>query len=256
MTASSWNDNPPAKGAEGSGLRAEHCPHNRMPGRCADCTVRPISVCAVLEPDELAELEALSDESGFAEKETILLQGDEATSVYNITEGTVRLYRLLPDGRRQIIGFLLPGDFMGLALSERYAFSADAVEPVKACRFNRVSFSNLVAQKPHFLRRLHEAATHELTLAQDHMVLLGRRTAEEKVAAFLISLRERRRRLGLGTVTLPLPMTRQDIADYLGLTLETVSRTISKLAREKAIVVVPGGVRLLDAAKIEATAAS
>lgn len=218
--------------------------------------MRNVSVCAVLDVSELGALEALAKDARFAEKETICLQGDAADSVYNNTEGTVRLYKLLPDGRRQIMGFLLSGDFMGLALSDRYAFSADAVEPVAACRFDRSAFKALTEEKPHLLHRLHEAATHELTLAQDHMVLLGRRTTEEKIAAFLIGLRDRRRRLGSGTVTIPLPMTRTDIADYLGLTIETVSRTSSKLARAKVILIVPGGVRLLNPEQVEALAAA
>ena len=122
-----------------------------------------------------------------------------------------------------------------------------------ACRFARTAFSSLVDEKPHLLRRLHEAArATEPRPGPD--LLLGRRTADEKVAAFLIALRERWRRLGGSLVTIPLPMTRQDIADYLGLTLETVSRTISKLARSKMLLVVPDGVRLLDAGRIEALA--
>jgi len=230
------------------------CPHARAETVCAGCKVRGVSVCAVLDESELGSLEAIAEDARYDEKQTILLQGDPADAVYNVTQGTVRLYKLLPDGRRQIVGFLLPGDFMGLALSDHYAFSADAMESVMACRFARTAFSSLVDEKPHLLRRLHEAATHELSLAQDHMLLLGRRTADEKVAAFLIALRERWRRLGGSLVTIPLPMTRQDIADYLGLTLETVSRTISKLARSKMLLVVPDGVRLLDAGRIEALA--
>jgi CRP/FNR family transcriptional regulator, anaerobic regulatory protein len=232
------------------------CLHGRGAGACARCKVRNVSVCAALDVSELGALEALAEDVHFAAKETITLQGEAAASVYNVVEGTVRLYRLLPDGRRQIVGFLLPGDFMGLALSDHYAFSADAVDPVTACRFSRCAFTALTDEKPHLLRRLHEAATHELALAQDHMVLLGRRTAEEKVAAFLVVLRDRRRRLGGGAITIPLSMTRSDIADYLGLTIETVSRTISKLARTKAILVVPDGIRLLDLGRLEALAAA
>jgi CRP/FNR family transcriptional regulator, anaerobic regulatory protein len=231
------------------------CPHARAETDCAGCKVRAVSICAALDASELGSLEALAEVVHYDEKQTILLQGDEADAVYNVTQGTVRLYKLLPDGRRQIVGFLLPGDFMGLALSDHYAFSADAVEAVAACRFARSAFSSLVDEKPHLLRRLHEAAAHELSLAQDHMVLLGRRTADEKVATFLIALRERWRRLGGSLVTIPLPMTRLDIADYLGLTLETVSRTISKFARSKMLLVVPDGVRLLDPTRIEALAA-
>lgn len=227
------------------------CPHGAGVEHCRMCRVRNISVCAALEPDELELLSNLAEDISFADKSTLLLQDDPASAVYNITEGVVRLYRLLSDGRRQIVGFLLPGDFLGLALSDRYAFSADAIGHVQACRFSRAGFSALVDEKPHLLRRLHAAATHELTQAQDHMVLLGRRNAEEKVATFLVSLRDRMVRLGLSAVTLSLPMTRQDMADYLGLTLETVSRTISKLGRDRVLMVVPDGVRLLDPHRLE-----
>lgn len=223
---------------------------------CAECGVRGVSVCASLDTSELDDLSALADKTSFAPKETLFIQGDEADVVYNVTCGMLRLYKLLPDGRRQIVGFLLPGDFVGLSLSARYGFSADAIDQVSACRFDRAAFIAFVDRKPHFLRRLHEAATHELTLAQDHMVLLGRRAAEEKVAAFLLSMRERLGRLGASVVTIPLPMSRQDLADHLGLTIETVSRVISKLAREKVLLVVPDGVRILDAARLEALGAS
>ena len=221
------------------------CPYGQAAGTCAGCKVRNVSVCAALDISELGALEALAEDVHFTEKQTVTLQGDVADAVYIVTEGTMRLYKLLPDGRRQIVGFLLPGDFMGLALSDRYAFCADAVGPVAACRFARGAFAALTEEKPHLLRRLH-----------DHMVLLGRRTAEEKVGAFLVGLRDRRRQIGGGSALIPLPMTRADIADYLGLTIETVSRIISKLARERAILVVPGGVRLLDPARVEALAAA
>jgi len=232
------------------------CSHARAESGCAVCKVWDVSVCAVLDASEPGSLQAIAEGVHYGKGETILLQGDAADAVYNIRHGTVCLYKLLPDGRRQIIGFRLPGDFMGLALPDQYPFSANAVEPVSACRFARSAFTSLVNDKPQLLHRLHEAATHELRLAQNHMVLLGRRTADEKVAAFLIGLRERWRRLGGSLVTIPLPMTRQDIADYLGLTLETVSRTISKLARSKMLLVVPDGVRLLDPGRIKALAAS
>lgn len=235
-------------------LGQTHCAHSS--GDCAGCGVRGVSVCASLEEDELAGLNALAEKARFEPKETLFIQGDDADAVYNVTCGMLRLYKLLPDGRRQIVGFLLPGDFVGLSLGERFGFSADAIDAVSACRFDRRAFIGFVDSKPHFLRRLHEAATHELTVAQDHMVLLGRRSAEEKVACFLLSLRERLRRLGSSVVTIPLPMTRQDLADHLGLTLETVSRVVSKLARERVVLVVPDGVRILDPQRLEEIGAS
>ena len=227
----------------------------RAKQNCADCKVRLLSVCVALDSDELCVLETLAQSVSFEPKKTLFMQEQPADSVYNVTDGVVRLYKLLPDGRRQIVGFALPGDFLGLAMDDCYGFSADAIGTVKACRFSHKAFSNLVDEKPHLLRRLHEFATHELRLAQDQIVILGRRTAEEKIASFLIGLRDRWARIRRGpSVTVPLSMSRQDIADFLGLAIETVSRTLSRLVHDKVIVIVPDGVRLLDIARIEALA--
>jgi CRP/FNR family transcriptional regulator, anaerobic regulatory protein len=233
-----------------------HCPTGHAGEICTECKVRLISVCAALSPDELIALEDIAQQIALPAKETIFLQGGDADWVYIITKGTARLYTLLPDGRRQIVGFALPGDFLGLAMGKRHPFSVDAIEPVEACRFSRTAFSALVDSKPHLLRRLHEFATHELTLAQDQMMLLGRRTAEEKLTAFLLSLRDRWAKVGTASVTVRLPMSRQDIADFLGLSIETVSRTFTKLAKDKAIVIVPDGVRLMNLDHLAALAAA
>jgi CRP/FNR family transcriptional regulator, anaerobic regulatory protein len=104
--------------------------------------------------------------------------------------------------------------------------------------------------------RINEFVSRELMLAQEHMLLLGRRTAEEKVAAFLVGWRERLAHIGDNRQTISLPMSRQDIADYLGLTIETVSRTLTRFEREKMLVIVTGGVRLLDTDRAEALAAA
>jgi len=130
-------------------------------------------------------------------------------------------------------------------------FTADALTPARICQFSRVGFSHLLDEKPRLMRALLDMASHELTLAQDQMVVLGRRTAEEKIAAFLIGMRNRYARIRGSSVHVPLPMTRLDIGDYLGLTVETVSRMMTRMAREKTIVIVPDGVRLLDVARLE-----
>lgn len=210
-----------------------------------------VSVCGALELSELNALEKISHVTHFEPKAMLFEQGALAGSVFNITEGVVRLYKSLPDGRRQITGFALPGDFLGLALMDRYGVTAEAVTPVKVCRFARAAFLSYIDGKPHLLKRLHEFAGHELSLAQDQMLLLGRKTAEEKVAAFLINLQTRYGRIGSSSVTVELPMSRQDIADYLGLTIETVSRTLTKLARDKTILIVPHGVRLLSVEQLD-----
>jgi CRP/FNR family transcriptional regulator, anaerobic regulatory protein len=240
-----------------AGPAQRDCKHGRSEENgCQDCKVRLFSVCGALEASELEELDRLSQVRNFPARTMLFDQGALAGSVFNVTEGMVRLYKSLPDGRRQIVGFALPGDFLGLALMDRYGVAAEAVTQVRVCRFARSAFLVYVDGKPHLLRRLHEFAGHELRLAQDQMLLLGRKTAEEKVAAFLLKLQTRYARIGTPSVTVPLPMSRQDIADYLGLTIETVSRTLTKLARERVILIVPDGVRLLAAGRLDQLAAA
>jgi CRP/FNR family transcriptional regulator, anaerobic regulatory protein len=234
-----------------AGSATRDCKHGRSANGCDDCKVRLFSVCGALEASELDELDRISQSKTFAPNAMLFEQGAIAGSVFNVTDGIVRLYKSLPDGRRQIVGFALPGDFLGLALMDRYGVAAEAVTNVRACRFARTAFLGFVDDKPHLLRRLHEFAGHELSLAQDQMLLLGRRSAEEKVAAFLLNLQKRYGRIGAMSVTVPLPMTRQDIADYLGLTIETVSRTFAKFAREKIIINVPDGVRLTGIERLD-----
>jgi len=223
---------------------------------CTECSVRLFSLCSALDRAELRELERLGRHMHFASCETVFAQEEMTTSFYNLLEGVMRLYKLLPDGRRQIVGFALPGDFLGMATSARHSFSADAIGPVAVCRFSRASFARFAEDKPHLLRRINELAVRELSQARNHMVLLGRRSAEEKVATFLLGWRDRLVQLNGLTKTVPLPMSRQDIADYLGLTIETVSRTFTKFERDGVIEIMPGSVCLLDPARAEALAAA
>jgi CRP/FNR family transcriptional regulator len=228
------------------------CDANGQP--CGDWSIRPL--CAALDATELREFEQLGRHVHFAACETVFAQEEMTTSFYNLLDGAMRLYKLLPDGRRQIVGFALPGDFLGMTTSPRHNFSADAIGEVVVCRFARAPFLQFIEDKPHLLRRINDLAVRELNKAQDHMVLLGRRSAEEKVAAFLIGWRDRLEPLSGPSRTVPLPMSRQDIADYLGLTIETVSRTFTKLERERVLDILPGCVRLLDPARAEAMAAA
>lgn len=231
-------------------------PNRASFGRCSACTVRSLSICGVLDPTDLAEFERIARHVQLAAGEALLTAGEVAHSVHSLTAGVARLYKLLPDGRRQVIGFALPGDFLGIAASERYTFSADAVNTVTACRLSREAFAQFIEQRPHFLLRINEFAARELMLAHEQMLLLGRRTAEEKVASFLVGWRQRLAQIGDIRQTIALPMSRQDIADYLGLTIETVSRTLTRFEREKMLIIVAGGVRLLDANRAAAMAAA
>jgi CRP/FNR family transcriptional regulator len=218
---------------------------------CEQCRVRLFAVCSALDDREIRELEAIQHSQHHDPKATLFEQGDAASSLYSITSGTLRLHYDLPDGRRQIVGFAVPGDFLGLSLEPRFGITADALTPVTVCRFERGRFLQVVERHPSMMRKLHEMASHELSIAQEHMVVLGRRRAEERVASFLLKWWQRMKRINGQSPTVPLPMGRQDIADHLGLTIETVSRTLARWMRERIILDVPDGVRILDAARLE-----
>jgi CRP/FNR family transcriptional regulator, anaerobic regulatory protein len=191
---------------------------------------------------ELRELQRLATQVYFHARKTIFSEGEAANSVSGLSQGVVRLYKMLPDGRRQILAFALPGDFLGMPLADRHKFSADAIGEVALCRFSRDDLTKFIRSSPSIMRLLIEFSIRELDMAQDHLLLLGNGSAEEKVAVFLVSWRNRLARLSAFSETVPLPMRRQDIADFLGLKLETVSRTLAKLEQKNVIRVVPNGV--------------
>lgn len=223
--------------------------------RGGKCEIRSFSMCNVLAGKAAAELRSLTRQTGFEPRSQMLAQDTQADTVYNITEGVVRLARILPDGRRLVIGFAVPGEFIGMAPGDRNPFSADALTPVTACRFERGQFERFVAKQPSLMRRLHDITSRELVRTQQHIANLGCRSAIERVACFILGLQEKldggARRLDL----IPLPMSRQDIADHLGLTIETVSRMFTKLYRDGVLEVARDRVRIVDAPRLQALAA-
>ena len=219
---------------------------------CAACSVRDLSMCNVLQPDEMEVLSQIVTNVDVAPREPIIDEGEVAGSLFNVTGGAVKLYKLLPDGRRQITGFLFPGDFLGIALNDTYAYSAEAVNQVKLCRFPSQKLEDLLAQFPHMEKRLLGMASNELVQAQEHMLLLGRKSAKEKVCSFLLALSRRAEKRGESASPIAVPMSRADIGDYLGLTTETVSRTFTNLKRDGSIRLMEGGmVEIPDMEKLE-----
>lgn len=193
---------------------------------------------------ELRELQKLAIQVYFRSGKTIFSEREIADAVFGLSQGTVRLYKLLPDGRRQVLAFALPGDFLGMPFAERHNFSADAIGEVALCRFSRDDLIKFIQSSPNIMRLMIEFAIRELDMAQDQLLLLGNGSAEEKVALFLVNWRNRLAQLSVFSETVPLPMRRQDIADFLGLKLETVSRTLAKLEQKNVIRIVPKGVFL------------
>ena len=193
---------------------------------------------------ELRGLTLLATKVPLRAGRTIFEEGERADSAFGVSQGIVRLYKLLPDGRRHIVAFALPGDFLGVPLAQRHSCSADAVGEVSLCRFSRDQLERLIRNSPKLTSLLLDFTARKLDMARDQQLLLGNGSAEEKMAIFLVDWRKRLESLVPVASPLPLPMPRQDIADFLGLKLETVSRTLAKLEQKKVIHLVRKGVFL------------
>lgn len=165
---------------------------------------------------------------------TIVVEGDPLAHCFRVIDGAVRLYKSIADGRRQVIDFLTAGECFGFIGSERYGYSVEAITETTLVRYSRLHFEAAIRGDDGLARRMFELACGELERAQRQMLLLGRKSAQEKIASFLLAL------VGQGdeaeaTPSIRLLMSRQDVADYLGLTIETVSRTFSRLRRDGLI---------------------
>jgi len=181
-------------------------------------------------PDEFAALDRLGAVVTLKRDETLFREGDAAQYYFKVVQGAVRSCKLLRDGRRHVGDFYLPGDFIGLDAEQDYIFTAEAIADATVVRYSRRSVEALAAQEPKIGRRLLSLACHSLNAAQQQMLLLSRKTAEERIASFLMGIAEKK-----GGMQVTLPMTRTDIGDHLGLTMETVSRALAHLKHEGVI---------------------
>jgi CRP/FNR family transcriptional regulator len=210
-------------------------------------TLFPALFCGtVANAHELRALRGIATEIYFRSGETIFSEREPADKVFGLSQGVVQLYTFM-DGRRQVLAFALPGDFLGMPLASLHRLSADAIGEVALCQFSRDELMKLLESSPTLMRLLIEFADRELDMAHDQLLLLGNGSAEKKVVMFLIGWRDRLTRLSLFSEiaqVVPLPMRRRDIADFLGLKLETVSRTLAKLEQKNVIRIVPKGVSL------------
>lgn len=225
---------------------------------CFDCTVRLEAVCGVLDGEELRAFRNSGMTTRLDAGRTLFHEGDRADNVFTLTTGLLRLSKLLADGRRQITGFVFPGDFLGITMEDEHAFTAEAIAPAELCRFPRSRFDGFIEGHPHMERRLYALAAHELAAARQQLVLLGRKTAAEKLASFILMLADRSGEEGVPAHpgdTVALPMSRNDIADYLGLRIETVSRELTALKTARLIQLTgTHTLRLLDREQLEAMA--
>ena len=195
-----------------------------------------------------SSIDMMGAQMPFARNAEIYGENEPADYLYKVVSGAVRTYKVLNDGRRQIGSFYLPGDMFGLEIGDDHTFSAEAVIDCKVLVIKRSALVALAGRDSGTTRHLWTLAATELQRAQDHIMLLIK-TAQERVAGFLMEMSSR----NFGASEVELPMSRQDIADFLGLTIETVSRTFSQFQHEGLIALpTTRKVLLRDRAALEA----
>jgi CRP/FNR family transcriptional regulator, anaerobic regulatory protein len=226
-------------------------------GRCGECPIRYRAVCSQCESGELETLERIKDYRTFQPGEHVAHAGQPMPVVGSVVQGVAQISSTLIDGRRQMVGLLFPSDFVGRPGRRTTPYDVVAVTPLTLCVFQKPAFEKLIAESPRIERRLLEMTFDELEAAREWMLLLGRKSAREKIAS-LFTIMGRRHAALLQAVpkdglSFPLYITREAMADYLGLTFETVSRQISALKRDGVIrlegtreVHVPNFMRLIE----------
>jgi CRP/FNR family transcriptional regulator len=224
--------------------------------------VRNRAICSALDGEELEALNAIGRERKLVPGESLFWEGEDSVIVANVIDGVLKLASNTEDGREQIVGIVYPSDFIGRPFGGTSSHGISALTEARVCVFNRADFDRFAAEHPKLEHKLLERTLGELDRTRRWMLLLGRKSASEKVASFLLELFERmgvpkgcELRFEDTPVTLELPFSRQQIADILGLTIETVSRQFTRL-KASGIIDLPSrrGLRVLDRAALEAEA--
>lgn len=236
--------------------------HNSdIPVICRACEARHKGICGALDADQLKHLNRYTSQHAYEDGHELLSSGEDVHRYSNIMRGVVKLTKLLADGRQQIVGLQFAPDFLGRPFKRQSDVIADAATDVQVCSFPKSVLEEMVASTPGLEHKLYEQTLKELDEAREWMLTLGRKTAGEKVASFLYLIASHidpELDAANGPVKFELPLKRADIADFLGLTIETVSRQITKLRKAGVIelennrsVVVPHMERLLAACERE-----
>lgn len=207
--------------------------------QCGSCPIRARAICAYCVDEELKVLDSLKSYRTYEVGQVIAHAGDPLTHIGSVVSGVATLSETLEDGRRQMVGMLLPSDYVGRPGRPSSQFDITATTEVLVCQFSKKPFEELITRFPSIGRRLLDMTLDELDAARHWMLLLGRMTAREKIARLFVVLAEREITLSRqemsDSVTFDLPLTREAMSDYLGLTIETVSRQIGALKRDGII---------------------
>lgn len=230
--------------------------------QCGTCPIKHRALCSYCEVDELAVLDQIKTYKTYPAGTQIVGAGEPITRIGSVVTGVVALYQTMEDGRRQMVGLLLPSDYVGRPGRELSQYDVEASTDVTLCQFSKAQFEDMIERMPSIGKRLLDMTLDELDAAREWMLLLGRKSAKEKIASFLSLLLKRE--LGLQPEGAPpvlsfeLPLTRDAMADYLGLTIETVSRQMTALRKTHVIklegnrhVIVPEPSRLYAAAGLD-----
>lgn len=201
--------------------------------RCENCLVCKQGACAALDTGARAQLSYMSRRKILPPHTPIFHDGDYVDQYFNVVSGVVKLTKTLADGHQHIIGLKYPPDFMGQMLNQHYSYSSETATDVELCVYPRGPFESFLKQHPELERQIFDMLVHELDVCRDWMILLGRKGAYRRVAGFLLMLA--RRIPQDGHIQFELPLTRAEIADCLGLTVETVSRQFSRLKKKQVI---------------------
>ena len=213
-----------------------HC--SEMPAVCRVCDARHGGVCATLTPAQLFELNRHSTRRKVDAGNELIGQGESVSHYSNILSGVIKLSKMMADGRQQIVGLQFAPDFLGRPHLCESTMTAEAATETEICSFPKSLIERMANETPGLERKLHTQSLKELDEAREWMLTLGRKTAQEKVASFLylIATHIDPERNG-NSATFDLPLSRADIADFLGLTIETVSRQMTKLRKDNIIVI-------------------
>jgi CRP/FNR family transcriptional regulator len=229
---------------------------------CDTCVVRNRAICAALDSKEIEALNAIGRRRVLEPGQSLIWEGEDSLLVANVIEGVLKLSTGTEDGREQIVGVVYPSDFIGRPFSSTSSHSATALTEAKVCVFSRSDFDAFAHQHPELEHKLLRRTLAELDRTRKWMLLLGRKNAEEKIATFLLEMSERLVTPGCETAPespheqFDLPFSRQQVADVLGLTIETVSRQLTRLKND-GIIDLPSrrAVVILDRQALEDRAA-
>jgi len=216
---------------------------------CGNCRLNAICLPLALESDDIDQLDSIIQRSKPLQKgEHLYREGDEFQSVYAVRSGTFKAYKTTDDGREQVTGFYFPGEILGMdgISNNTHASSAKALETAAICEIPFSSLEKLSSLMPSLQRHFFQLMSREITEDQQLITLLSKNSADERVAALLLSISTRNARRKLSATQFRLPMSRVDIGNYLGLTVETVSRVFSRMQKMDVLSVDNKEIEILD----------